>query len=247
MRFMETFLLVARPQRREEAFASVAGTHPPPNPPVAWPPGWPDTYASQTSTLFLMAEDNLPTYRGWSSVCQPPAYHTAGPLGPCDRVTVVPCNNTPPTVELNNHQAPPYATWDAAVAAMRATSSQSPLPAPPALRPLRSAVVLDDRTPMAFTAASLASVGSAGARALVFSFAVTRPCLVRYQLVRNVVEVLAWGMFPVFDASQTYTVSITRDCSGALLVPGTAYGLWHNASDDYGAFSPLRMLSQVLA
>jgi hypothetical protein len=232
--------LTARPAALRAHLA--APPHPPP-PPLL--PGWPSSYASRAATLYLLAEDDLPTYRGWTSACQPPVYNTSGPPGPCDPVTVVACNNTAPAVELNNRQAPPYAAWDAATAGANAS-----LPAPPVLptlRPLRSAVVLADPTPMAFTAASLASVGSGGARALIFAFSVTRPSLVRYQLVRNVVEVLAWGVFPVFDASQAHSVAISRDCAGAQLVPGTAYGLWHNASDIYGAFSPLRMLSQVLA
>ena len=203
-------------------------------------PGYPDSYASRTHTLYLLAEDDTPTYKGWTSACQPPAYDTTGPPGPCDPVTVVRCNNTAPPVDTNNPQQLPFSTWDA-------TLDGAGAPRPPPRRPLRAAVVVPDDLDVAFSAAELLSVGAGGSRALVFRFAVTRPALVRYQLVRNVVEVLASGMFPVFDATVTYNVSISRDCSGGMLVPGTNYGLWHNASDVYGGFSPLRMISRVLA
>lgn len=201
------------------------------------PPGYPTFYVSRTYTLFLLAEDDLPTYRNWTSACQPPIFNTTGqPPGPCDPVTVEACSNTAPAVDTNNPQKTPFSAWDA-------TLSGASLPQPPVQRPLRVPVVVSDDLQVAFKVSQLQPVG---ASALVFSFAVTRPALVRYQLVRNVIEVLATGMFPVFDPAITYNVTLSRDCNGALLVPGTNYGLWYNASDIYGGFSPLRMTSQVL-
>lgn len=154
-------------------------------------------------------------------------------------MTVVACNNTKPAIEANNHQLLPFSNWSVSL-------SGNGGPTLPVAQPLRSIVVITDPTQVAFTTATLSSVGSGAQRALVFSFGVNRPALVRYSLVRNVVDVLATGMFPVFDTSYTYNVSISRDCSGVQLVPGTAYGLWYNATDIYGAGSALRMLSAAL-
>jgi len=190
-------------------------------------------------TLYLLAEDDLPTYKGWTSVCTPPVYDQSTLPGPCDPVTIVPCSNTPPAFESNNHQLLPFAPWDV-------TASGAAVPAPPPGRPLRAPIVISDLVQVAFTTAALSAVGVGPERALVFSFGVNRPALVRYQLVRNVVEVLAWGVYPVYDPACVYNVTVSRDCSGVQLVPGTAYGIWYNATDVYGAASPLRMLSQTL-
>ena len=200
--------------------------------------GTPVSYASRAHTLYLLADDDMPTYKGWTSDCTPPlAPAQPAPPGPCASVTVVPCNNTPPPVEANNPQLLPFAPWDA---------SGAHAPAPPTRRPLRAPFVISDPVAITFTAATLTSVGAGAERALIFSFSVARPGLVRYQLVRNVVDVLGWGMFPVFNPAYAYNVSLSRDCAGVQLVPGTFYGLWYNATDAYGAVTPLRMLSAAL-
>lgn len=165
-----------------------------------------------------MASDDAPghhTYRGWTSECAAPAYDTAAPAGPCEAVTVVPCNNTQYAPETFNAQPLPFRQWDSAAA-----GSAAPAPAPPPGQPLRVPVTLTDATPVAFTVADV-SVGTSGGRSLVFTFAVTRPSLVRYTLVRNVVERVAWGLYPVFDAATNHTVVLGRDCVlGSQLSPG---------------------------
>ncbi|KAI8463288.1 MAG: hypothetical protein J3K34DRAFT_496093 [Monoraphidium minutum] len=218
---------------------TVSVTAPLPANPYA-PLRYPDAYASRSLTLYLLAEDNAPTYKGWASACAAPAYNTSGPPGPCDPVTPMPCTNTPPALEDNNRQAPPFAgPWDP-------TLRGSSAPQPPPRRPLRAQLAVADGAGVEFSEAALAAVGGGGQHALVFSFRVTRASLVRWYLVRDVVHVLAWGMLPVFDAAAAHNVTISRDCDGALLAPGTNYGLWHNASDVYGSYSPLRMISHVL-
>jgi hypothetical protein len=208
------------------------------NPPPTQP-GEPPVYASRNHTLYLLAEDDLPTYRGWTSSCAPPLYDQSAPPGPCAPVTVVPCTNTPPAVETKNHQEPPFAAWDV-------TATGAAAPPPPVRAPLRAHVVVSDPLPVSFSSATLTAVGAPAERALVFDFAVSRPALVRYYLVRNVAEVLGRGIYPVFDATANHTVVVSRDCSGVQLAPGTAYGVWYNATDIYGATSPLRMLGALL-
>jgi hypothetical protein len=198
-------------------------------------------YASRAHTLYLLAQDDLPTYRGWTSTCAAPpldAATAAMPPGPCAPVTVVRCNNTPPATEAINVQQAPFAAWDGGAPVASNL--------PPPHRPLRMPVEVTDATPIAFTTAALAAAGADGERALIFSFAVTRPALVRYYLVRDVVERLAWGMLPVFTPGAVHNISISRDCSGSQLAAGTAYGVWFNATDVYGAAAPLRMLSAPL-
>lgn len=44
-------------------------------------------------------------------------------------------------------------------------------------------------------------------------------------------------MYPVFDASVTYSVSISKSCAGELL-RDDAYVVWYRATDIYGSQSP---------
>ena len=202
--------------------------------------GLPLRYASRSHLLYLLAEDDLPTYRGWTSSCTAPQFNTSTPAGPCDAVTVVACSNTQTGPEVNNPQLLPYASWDATAAGLAA-------PTLPKRQPLRIPLTVPDNEAVTFPVAALASTGNGSSRALVFSFAVSRPALVRYTLVRNIVEVLAWGMYPVFDAGVTHQVTISRACNDtSVLAASTAYGVWYNATDIYGGASPLRMISAPL-
>lgn len=204
------------------------------------PAGAPSRYASRAHALYLLAEDDLPTYRGWSSTCAAPAFNTSAPAGPCDPVTIVPCTNTQTGADAVNAQPLPFQAWDATAAGLSAPA------APPARAPLRVPVSSPDSAPLAFTAAAVAAAGSGPSRALAFSFAVSRPALVRYRLVRNVTEVLAHGVHPVFDAAN-HTVTIARECATqAQLEASTAYGIWYWATDIYGDGTPLRILSAPL-
>lgn len=45
------------------------------------------------------------------------------------------------------------------------------------------------------------------------------------------------GVYPVFDASVTYSVSMSKSCAGALL-GDDAYVVWYRATDIYGSQSP---------
>jgi hypothetical protein len=63
--------------------------------------------------------------------------------------------------------------------------------------------------------------------------------------VQDVVQELAWGYRPVFDITANNTESVSRNCNNkALLQPGTAYGLWYRAIDNYGKSTQL-YLSEV--
>ena len=53
------------------------------------------------------------------------------------------------------------------------------------------------------------------------------------------------GVLPVYDPSQTYSISISKTCAGATLdMP--AYVLWYRATDVYGAKSVFQVLTVTL-
>lgn len=87
---------------------------------------------------------------------------------------------------------------------------------------------------IAFTMArpSLVTTGTT----LTFTFRLNQPGLVAYSLARAGPVQVAWGVYPVYDASLTYSITISRMCSPAgNLVPGAAYALFYNATDNYNA------------
>lgn len=108
-------------------------------------------------------------------------------------------------------------------------------PAAPPLRPVAAGFTLTDNIPLAFDP-QVTRVTTLG-RTITFTFKVNKVSLVRYQLTSNVLAVVYYGVYPVFDPAQNYTVSISRTCSGALLA-SSAYAFWYNATDIYGASTP---------
>jgi hypothetical protein len=163
----------------------------------------------------------------------PPPPVPAPPAGPCPAVHIGRCTNTPPPTESVNRQAPPYA--DVALAA----SPQAPIPA---RSPIKGVAALVDPVEPGFVDAAVESTGSS----VVWSFRTTKPGLVQWRLVEQVTHVIAKGLLAVVDASQALSVPVSRKCSGDQLVPGTAYALWYNMTDIYGAATDVSILKITL-
>lgn len=96
-----------------------------------------------------------------------------------------------------------------------------------------------DNVTIAFTSATLSTGGSSG-RTITFDFSLNRVGLVYYKLVEDIDKVVFEGVYPVFDATRPYSISLSRTCSGdPLLQP--AYGFWYWAVDIYGNRSKLKI------
>jgi hypothetical protein len=188
-------------------------------------------YAPTQQTLYLLAEDNLPTYKGWTSNCSMPVAAPAPP-SPCARVTIGRCINTPPASEQVNQQLPPFAPVDLADAAA----------AGPPLQPVKGVLTITDPVAAGFVQASINSTGNS----LVFTFQTTKPGLVQWRLVELVTVEIANGFVAVRDASATQQVAVSRKCNGQQLVPGTAYAMWYNMTDVYGHTTDISILKVVM-
>ncbi|KAF6259840.1 hypothetical protein COO60DRAFT_964595 [Scenedesmus sp. NREL 46B-D3] len=188
-------------------------------------------YAPTQQSLYLLAEDNLPTYKGWTSNCSMPIADPAPP-GPCARVTVGRCINTPPAAEQVNQQLPPFAAVDLSQAAA----------AGPPLQPLKGVINVTDPVAAAFVHASINTTGAS----LLFKFQTTKPGLVQWRLVEQVTVEIANGYVAVRDASATQQVAVSRKCNGQQLVPGTAYAMWYNMTDVYGHTTDISILKVVM-
>lgn len=161
---------------------------------------------------------------------------------PCPAVTVSPCTNIPPAAESVNRQAAPFVAVDlyseaaggvaAAVAAAAVTQGS----------PLKGVAQLVDSVQPGFVAPAVASTGTS----VVWTFQTTKPGLVQWRLVEQVTQVVANGLLAVADASLTYTVPVSRKCSGQQLAAGTAYALWYNMTDIYGTQTDVSILKVTL-
>jgi hypothetical protein len=209
--------------------------------------------SSPRHAVYLIAQDDLPTFKGWNSSCVTPSFDQNVPPGPCAPLTLGHCHNTPPAAESVNVQALPYA--DAGELAGDGSSSSQGRAAPlwRARAPLRSVVTLADPVPPGFVSASLNSTGAS----LVFSFVVSKPGLVRWRLVEQVKHEIAYGHTAVWDVSEHHTgggsggssarsIAVSRKCGGEQLVPGTSYALWYTLTDIFGATSDILILKAVL-
>lgn len=190
------------------------------------------TYASTQHAIYLLAEDDLPTYKGWTTTCSSAVTDQTIAPYPCDPVTYAPCVNTPPAIENNNPQAVPAAGYNS-VDLLNANA-----PTPPAGTPLKAVINVVDPTPLEFTVKHL----SGSASTITFTFAMNKPGLVRYQLVIQTTIVIAWGHYPADEARRNYTISLSRACSGAGLTQATSYGMWYNGTDIYGTSTPHMLL-----
>jgi hypothetical protein len=188
-------------------------------------------YAPTQQTLYLLAEDNLPTYKGWTSNCSMPLPNPAPP-GPCARVTISRCINTPPAAEQANQQVPPFAAVD-----MNNAAAAGPL-----LQPVKGVITVTDPVAAGFAQASLNSTGAS----LVFSFQTTKPGLVQWRLVEQVTVEIANGYVAVRDASAVLQVAVSRKCNGQQLALGTAYAMWYNMTDVYGHTTDISILKVIM-
>lgn len=181
-----------------------------------------------------MAEDKLPTYKGWTSVCSvaPPTGPPAA--APCPTVSVSPCRNTAPATESINQQAPPFVELN--------LYSDTAAAAAPLGAPVKGLAQLVDPILPDFVKPAVESTGTS----VVWTFQTTKPGLVMWRLVEQVTRVIASGLVAVGDASLAYTVPVSRKCSGQQLVPGTAYALWYNMTDIYGTETDVSILKITL-
>eukprot|EP00879_Flechtneria_rotunda_P000373 GHRR01000465.1.p1 GENE.GHRR01000465.1~~GHRR01000465.1.p1 ORF type:complete len:1109 (+),score=342.16 GHRR01000465.1:4020-7346(+) len=193
----------------------------------------PTLFASTKHAIYLVAEDNLPTYNGWTSNCSMPVVDQTTPPTPCAPLTVGLCINTPPAAEVVNRQALPYATVD-----LYANNA----PTAPAGRPIKSVVTVVDPVKAAFRSASIISTNAS----LVFTFQISKPGLVQWRLVEQVKIEIANGYLAVADSSQELSISISRKCTGEQLVPSTSYALWYNMTDIYGTSIPHAIMEITL-
>lgn len=187
-------------------------------------------YASKEHAVYFVAEDDLPTYKGWTSSCSMPTVPQNTPPTPCAPVTISYCNNTPPAVETVNKQALPFAPVD-----LYTSSSAA---AAPAMAPLKGTITVVDSVPAGFQQAVLNSTGSS----LIFTFQTSKIGLVMWRLVEQVTVEIANGYVAVRDSSVVHTVKMDRKCSGVPLVSGTAYALWYNMTDIYGSTTDINIL-----
>lgn len=195
------------------------------------------SFASTKHAVYLFAEDKLPTFKGWTSSCsmQPPAIPAVTTPSPCPVVSVSPCRNTPPAAESVNRQSPPYTALDLYTDAAAAAA--------PVGSPVKGVARLIDPVQPGFASSAVASpTGSS----VVWTFQTTKPGLVQWRLVEQVTQVIANGLLAVADASLTYTVPISRKCSGQQLTSGTAYALWYNMTDAYGTQTDVSILKITL-
>lgn len=186
--------------------------------------------------MYLVAEDKLPTYKGWTSKCSmtPPAGTPVAQATSCPIVSISPCDNTPPASESVNRQAPPFTALDLYT---EAAAASAPLGAP-----VKGVAQLVDPVAPGFVEPAVTSTGTS----VLWTFQTTKPGLVQWRLVEQVTHVIANGLMAVTDASLTYTVPVSRKCSGEQLVPGTAYALWYNMTDIYGTMTDVSILKITL-
>ena len=59
-------------------------------------------------------------------------------------------------------------------------------------------------------------------------------------------QIVFYGVYPVFDATGTYSVTVPQTCSGAVL-EAASYGFWYWASDIYGRQTKLVITSLSLS
>lgn len=164
----------------------------------------------------------------------PPAAPSGPQAAPCPAVSINPCDNTPPASELLNRQAPPFAALD--------LYSEAAAAAAPLGAPVKGVARLIDPVTPGFVDPAVSSTGTS----VVWTFKTTKPGLVQWRLVEQVTRVIANGLMAVADASLVYTVPVSRKCSGQQLVPGTAYALWYNMTDVYGAQTDVSILKVTL-
>ncbi|GLC59525.1 hypothetical protein PLESTB_001496700 [Pleodorina starrii] len=186
--------------------------------------------------LYLVAQDDLPTYKDWNVTCVPPA---ASPGTSCPAAAVAPCTAVPPPFSYNstaggiNVQTSPY-TLLALGQAVPANKSGSPVLASFDL-PAGDRVAFDQ----------LATNVTVTSRTITFLFKVNKISAVQYRLDQFNGPKVFSGIFPVYDPAVSYTVTISKSCNGSLLGE-PSYTLWYWATDVYGRSSLPLSASVVL-
>jgi hypothetical protein len=104
--------------------------------------------------VFLAAEDDLPTFKGWTSSCTAPIVDQTTPPSPCAPVTINACNNTrdPSIPDVPNLQPGPWYN----VSRLFSNSD----PPPPQYSPVSGFVDAPDPYGIAFTTAVVTATTS---------------------------------------------------------------------------------------
>lgn len=193
-----------------------------------------------------MAQDDAPTYKGWNVTCahnfstaarrggeggnetasstlfnQSSMYETCSPIAyaACD-VTKPADSDVPP---INQQTRDFHKLALASGAAMR----------PSIYAPVSARIEASDGVAIAFEAAAT-NVTALVHHEVVFTFRLNKPGLVSYVLVTEAVNVVAYGVHPVFDTAESSTViSVSRTCESPALSE-KAYAFWYYATDKYG-------------
>ncbi|GLI60645.1 hypothetical protein VaNZ11_002842, partial [Volvox africanus] len=171
--------------------------------------------------LYLVAQDDLPTYKNWNVTCAPPL---SSPGDTCATTALASCTSTPPVVSETsgvNMQSVPYKLMQLGEA-LEGNMTGSPLLAsfylPPgdnvAFDPLVTTVTVVSRT-------------------ITFQFKVNRVAAIQYRLDQFSGAKAFSGIYPVYDPEMTYNVTISNGCNGTLLGE-PSYTLWYWATDVYG-------------
>ncbi|PNH00991.1 hypothetical protein TSOC_013152 [Tetrabaena socialis] len=193
--------------------------------------------ASAAHVLYLAAQDDLPTYKDWAVTCTPPV---SSPGSACGAIARAPCTAAPPVPGSGmggvNQQTRPYSHVQ--LTAMAAVTQQA-APAHPVL----ATFDLPGGERVAFDPA--ATTVTASGRTITFSFRVSRVAAVQYRLDVFEGSSVYSGTYPIFDPTVTYSVSISKTCTGAL-ISEPSYTLWYWATDVFGRLSTALSASVVL-
>ncbi|KAG2496180.1 hypothetical protein HYH03_005780 [Edaphochlamys debaryana] len=179
---------------------------------------------SATHLLYVVAQDDLPTYRDWNVTCVPPAF---SPGSECAAVAAAPCTAAPPASGASgpNVQALPYT--------QAPLSDVLPLQGA-ASRPVLSSFDVPRGDDVAFVFTNITtSRSTASGKTVAFDFRVNKVSAVQYRLQQFDGTPVSTGIVPVYDPSVPYRITISRTCGG-LLLQQSAYSLWYWVTDVYG-------------
>ncbi|GAX72759.1 hypothetical protein CEUSTIGMA_g215.t1 [Chlamydomonas eustigma] len=177
-------------------------------------------FASMQLSMYIVAQDQLPNYKGWDVNCSAPV-NTSSTIGSCTAAAYAPCSDSAPANQVTNVQLLPYHVSNITNMSVSVPWEQA------AVVPIS----LQDNMLLVFNNKTTAV--SSNGLTVTFSFQTNRAALVYYRLVINVNVILFYGAFPIYDPSSVYNVTVQRSCSGDALSVAS-YGFWYWASDIYG-------------
>ncbi|GIL91060.1 hypothetical protein Vretifemale_18750, partial [Volvox reticuliferus] len=180
--------------------------------------------ATPAHMLYLVAQDDLPTYKGWNVTCGPPS---SSPGDTCATIALAPCTSSPPVGSAAsgaNVQSAPYKLMQLGEE-LQGNMAGSPLLASFSLPPGDN-IAFDP----------LVTTVTVASRTITFQFKVNRVAAIQYRLDQFSGAKAFSGIYPVYDPAMTYNVTISKGCNGTLLKE-PSYTLWYWATDVYGQSS----------